>query len=399
MRILLNDFGGYPFPVELSRYLANAGHVVMHCYLSNINTPHGNMSKTDTDAAGLFIQPIVLKEEFKKYSPVGRYKGEIAYAKMIAEKIDDFKPDIFLSANTPLIAQKKILRKCRQGKINFIYWCQDIHSIALQKFFKNKLSFLGAIPGIYFKNSEVNLLKQSDHIITIAQSFNNTFIQWGIAKNKMTVIHNWGPYSEIELLDKNNQWAIKHQLDKKTVVLYSGTLGLKHNPMLIAEAARYFLNNPDLVFVVVSEGLGADILTEQKRSLGLDNLLILPFQDYKYLSQMLGSADILLAVLENDAGLFSVPSKVLTYLCSGKAILLSVPKDNLSAEIILTNNAGYCTSPGDTNGFIDKLTILMNDQDIRKKLGANGRQYAVENFPIDKIANRFLNVFENLVKR
>ncbi|HJY13471.1 MAG TPA: hypothetical protein VJ304_11835, partial [Flavobacterium sp.] len=113
-RILINDFGGYPFPIGLSRYLANQGYVVMHCYLSNINTPHGNMIKRDSDPETLIIQPVMLKAEFSKYSFVGRLKGELEYAGKVSKLIDTFKPNIFLSANTPLLAQGNLLSKCER---------------------------------------------------------------------------------------------------------------------------------------------------------------------------------------------------------------------------------------------------------------------------------------------
>ena len=40
---------------------------------------------------------------------------------------------------------------------------------------------------------------------------------------------------------------------------------------------------------------------------------------------MLASADVLVALLETDAGAFSVPSKVLTSLSAGRPILAAIP--------------------------------------------------------------------------
>ncbi|RYX83795.1 hypothetical protein EON73_03690, partial [bacterium] len=75
MRILINDFGGYPFPIQLSRYLAGQGFTIVHTYISNIKTPHGNMSNLTDETGSLEITPIHLKKEFNKYSFLGRYKG------------------------------------------------------------------------------------------------------------------------------------------------------------------------------------------------------------------------------------------------------------------------------------------------------------------------------------
>ena len=63
-------------------------------------------------------------------------------------------------------------------------------------------------------------------------------------------------------------------------------------------------------------------------------LMLLPFQPYEVLPEVLASADVLIAILEPDAGVFSVPSKVLSYHCAGRPILAAIPAENLAARII-----------------------------------------------------------------
>ncbi len=395
MRIIINDFGGYPFPVQLSKHLAALGYNVLHTYVSNIQTPHGNM-----EAAGnhinLKIVPIVLINEFKKYSFIGRYKGELEYAKKVNLIIEDFKPDIFLSANTPLFAQDILFHKCKKKEIKFIYWCQDIHSIALENYLTRRLHFIGKAISNFFRKKELRLLQQSDFVILISEGFNSIFKKWGISQKNIAVIENWGPISEIELKPKSNSWSKKLKLDLKLVVLYSGTLGIKHNPDLIYQAAEHFNFNNNVCFVVISEGTGADLLTKLKHKKKINNLIILPYQDYSELSNVLAASDILLSILEESAAMYSVPSKVLTYLCAQKPIVLSISKKNLSAQIVKESQSGYCVEPNDFNGFIESISILINDAGLRKNIGYNGRKYAEENFDITLIANKFTDIFNKV---
>jgi colanic acid biosynthesis glycosyl transferase WcaI len=395
LKIFINDFGGYPFPVELSRYISMVGYSVIHCYLSNINTPHGNMAKSEGDSEQLQIIPIKLDSEFKKYSFLGRITGELEYAKKVSKIIDEFKPDIFLSANTPLIAQTIIQKKCLKGNIRFIYWCQDIHSIALKGFFKKRIPLFGSLIANYFEAKEIELLKSSDSIITISKSFNQVFEKWKISQKNIETIHNWAPLNEIDLYPKNNNWAIQQGLDSKFVILYSGTLGLKHNPLLILEAAKELQSDPRYLFLVVSEGLGAELLKKEKIANKLTNLKIMPFQDYEILPKILASADVLLSILENDAATYSVPSKVLTYLCSNRPIILSVSSDNLAVKIIEESNAGYFIEPGNTNQLVDRIKILSDNPELQAILGRNGRIYAEANFNITKIGEKFITIFNN----
>jgi colanic acid biosynthesis glycosyl transferase WcaI len=394
MKILINDFGGYAFPIQLSNYLSQNGYSIIHTYLSNIKTPHGNMDRDNS--ATLSIVPINLKTEFNKYNIVYRYKGEVEYANAINKIIDEQKPDIVISANTPLFAQRLLVQKCKKSNTKFIYWCQDIHSVAIRNILKKKFSFIGIAASSVFKYIEVSLLKQSDHIISIADDFNEIFKQWSIAESKLSTINNWAPINEIVLHPKCNAWAEKYDICDKIAIIYSGTLGLKHNPYLIIEAAQKLSGNPDVIFIIISNGIGAEIIKKESKRLNLSNVMVLDFQDYSDLPLVLSSADILISILEKDAALYSVPSKVLTYLCSKKPIVLSVASSNLSAKILSEANAGICTESGDQQGFINSIETLIADKDLRDNFGANGRHYAEQNFRIERIAEKFVNVFAKL---
>lgn len=392
MKILINDFGGYAFPIQLSNYLSKNGYSIIHTYLSNIKTPHGNMDRGDSDT--LTVVPISLKTEFNKYNIIYRYKGEVEYASAINKIINEQKPDIVMSANTPLFAQRLLVQKCRDSNTKFIYWCQDIHSVAIKNILKKKLSFVGVAASSVFKLLEVSLLKQSSHIISIADDFNEVFKQWGVPANKLSTINNWAPIDEIVLQPKCNSWAQQYGICNKIAIIYSGTLGLKHNPDLIIKAAQKLSDNLNVVFIIISNGIGAELIKKESKSLGLTNIMVLDFQEYSDLPLVLGSADILISILEKDAALYSVPSKVLTYLCSQKPIVLSVSSSNLSAKILADAKAGFCTESGDTDGFINGIETLIDNPELRNKFGANGRDYAEQHFRIETIAAKFIEVFK-----
>jgi glycosyltransferase involved in cell wall biosynthesis len=210
------------------------------------------------------------------------------------------------------------------------------------------------------------------------------------------VIPNWGAVDKISVLPKENPWSKKQGLEGKRVILYSGTLGLKHNPDLLAALAQKFHDQPDVRVVVAAAGVGVAQLTARKAELGLDNLLLLPIQPFEDLPHMLASADALAAVIERDAGVFSVPSKVLSYLCAGRPILLAAPGENLAAKTVLRNEAGLVVEPEDDAGWLDAAARLLGDADLRTRFGAAGRRYAEANFDVANVADRFESVFTTL---
>jgi glycosyltransferase involved in cell wall biosynthesis len=118
-------------------------------------------------------------------------------------------------------------------------------------------------------------------------------------------------------------------------------------------------------------------------------LRILPFQAYEKVPEVLASADVLLGTLEVDAGQFAVPSKILTYLCTGRPILLAGPRENLSATIIARSGGGLVVDPNDPVAWVNTARKLASDESLRAHLGTMGRSYAERTFAIAKITDAF----------
>jgi len=219
---------------------------------------------------------------------------------------------------------------------------------------------------------------------------------WQINQNKISVIENWGNLDQIKFNKKKNYEFLKENnldIDKFTI-MYTGTLALKHDPDLIIKIAN---SNLDLQIIIIGIGSGYQVL---KNKLDLPkNIKILNLQPFDKMNMVLSSTDIFLAMLNNDAGKYSVPSKILNYLCAGKPIILSAPKDNLASKIIRESNSGSVFNPDnfdELNKFINKLK---NENETRKVLSENARKYAENNFQIKEISLKFKNIINNIINK
>ncbi|MBM3525310.1 MAG: glycosyltransferase family 4 protein, partial [Alphaproteobacteria bacterium] len=118
----------------------------------------------------------------------------------------------------------------------------------------------------------------------------------------------------------------------------------------------------------------------------LPNLTLLPFQPFARLPEVVASADVLMAVLDPDAGIYSVPSKVLTYLCAGRPLLVSMPPVNLASRILTREEAGLVVPAGDRAAFVAAARRLAGDPALRERLGRNARAYADRSFDIVRVS-------------
>jgi glycosyltransferase involved in cell wall biosynthesis len=302
-----------------------------------------------------------------------------------------------MSCNTPLDPQRMLLSECRRIPVPFVFWVQDLVGVATNMILRRRLPVIGAGVGRYYMAMERRIALGSDALVVISEDFTRILEDWSVSLERQFVIENWAPIDEIDVAPRDNVWAREHGLVTKTCFLYSGMMGMKHNPALILGLAERLRGHDDVAVVVVSEGLGAQWLAEKKAERGLDNLMMLGFQPYDRLPEVLGTGDVLIAILEADAGIFSVPSKVLSYLCAGHPILAAIPPENLAARIIARNDAGLVVSPTDNNGFADAAERLQADAALRRRLAANGRAYAERTFQIDGIVDRFEDVVRQVL--
>ncbi|ALG67294.1 glycosyltransferase family 4 protein [Beggiatoa leptomitoformis] len=393
MKILIHDYAGHPFQVQLSRALAQRGYTVIHAYCATVEGAKGNLQQQTDDPATLRIIPLRTSQEIQKYNFVKRWQQEREYGRVLAQLIRDERPTIVLSANTPLEAQAIAQRCAKQINSRFMFWVQDLNGFATYKILKQKLPIVGGLIGKYYMWLEKRLLQRSDAVVVISEDFLPALADYAGQHPNAHVIPNWAPLNELTPTTKRNTWSIAQGLADKTVFLYAGMLGFKHNPQLLLALARHFQSHPDVVIVVISQGIGADWLKTQGAD--LQNLKILPFQPFEQMSAVLSSADVLMAILEPDAAIYSVPSKILSYVCIGKPLLVAVPDNNLGAKIVNQSHCGKTVHPSDEQGFIRHAQALLENPTERQSMGDNARYYAQQHFAIDTISEQFLKIFNS----
>ena len=397
MRIYVCDYSGHPFQVQLSRELARRGNEVVHTYFSDFQTPKGRLQIEPGDPPSLEISPLTLGKPFKKYGLVERRFQEIRVGKAIAERIAKFHPDVVIGCNLPIDALDKVVGLCSRKNYPFIFWQQDIYSKAIRDLLGERLGVAGRMIGRYYQFLESSAANRSAAVVIIADDFRNTLEkEFGVSRDRIHIVENWAPLDEILPRPKANEWARQQGLSDCDVVLYTGTIGLKHNPELILAVAKALGERPRTRVIVTSEGPYASWLEREAKSIPGEPLRVLPFQAFGSYSDVLGTADVLIAVLEQDAGTFSVPSKVLSYLCSGRPIVLSAPPENLASRIINRANAGYAVAVEDVPSFVGAIKGLLDNPANRTALGNNGRAFAEETFDIGKIADRFSAIMSSV---
>lgn len=282
----------------------------------------------------------------------------------------------------------------------FVIWVQDLYGVGLTKVLSRVNSPVGRLVGGGIAYAERRVIQSADLAILICEEFRTELglIGEGCLKQAV-VIPNWAPIDDIVVQPRRNPWAQAHGLETRCVLMYSGTLGLKHHPAVLLALAKRLKAEGDACVVVISQGLGRTWLNERKRSLEVDNLLLFDYQPLSCYSAVLASADILLATSDAEASDYCVPSKVLSYLCAGRPILATLPKTNASARVVTESGGGIVVDPSDPAEFISAALALISAPALRRKLGGQGRTYAITHFDIEAIGTKFERAWAPLVRK
>lgn len=385
MRVLVHDYSGHPFQVELSGELARRGHEVTHSWCEAHVSGKGNLGGYDD----VRFEPIGQGEVVEKLSFKRRLLQELRYGVQLSRQVRRLRPDVVLFGNVPVPMMAVVTLFLAVTRTPWVSWQQDVQGVAMRSFAGTKLSRSFLVFAAVAGWVERWCNRRADAIVVIADAFLDVHREWGTAE-KTTVIPNWAPLGELVPVPRDNAWAKEHEVDAVPNLVYSGTLGLKHNPRLLVQLARAVRDRGTPVHLtVVTEGNAVDELADEAEKLDVP-VTLLPFQPYERLSEVLGSGDVLLVVLDKSAGAFSVPSKTLSYLCAARPILGLMPGENLAARLI--DAAGGCVLAPDQTSIPDAadwVTEVLDDADLWDKLGRRARELAEREFELSLCGSKF----------
>ncbi len=385
-KVVFFDFPGHPFVHDLTKELSKK-NLVYHLYNPKQLGPKSNFNSNINEII------IEIPQKFSRNFYI-RFFDEIRYAFLCIYNINKIKPDVLICSSLPLIPLFFVSIFKRFSKFKMVFWMQDIQYVAIQRILKRYNNPITFFVSKLFQYLESFAVVNSNALIFITEDFKKYFNN-DINAKKTFVINNWGSFDNIKPLSKINEFSKTNGVDKSFNILYSGTLGYKHNPdLLISLSEKLKENYSNVKLLIVSEGPAVDYISKKAKKNNLSNMVFLPFQDFNLFPQVLASAELSLVFLESDSSEFCVPSKFLSIICAGRIPIVNVDKKNLVAKIINENRCGIVVD--NEHELYIQIEDLINNYDKFKYLADNGVLYAKNNFDIEKIALRFEEIISDL---
>jgi glycosyltransferase involved in cell wall biosynthesis len=213
---------------------------------------------------------------------------------------------------------------------------------------------------------------------------------------KVFIIHNWSDPQAIQPIPKAKNWfACEHGLVDRFTVMYSGNLGRCHDMDTLLEAMVILRHTP-IQFVFVGAGDKYGYMQAQTSEQDLPNCLFLPYQPKENLPFSLTACDVsIVSIAEQMEGLVA-PSKLYSCLAAGTPIAAICPDHSYLNQIFAEAQCGSTFRNGDSEGLAKYLLELSQNPQLAKKIGQSGRNYCIEKYTLEKIANEYLDLFQTI---
>lgn len=351
---------------------------VVPSYTGEVNTKYKVHKYYNENIKGIKVIRVSVPE-FTKENKKSRIKNLLAYffrAVYATFKIQ--KQDyIFTISQPPILGGVLgvIGKWIKGGKL--IYNIQDFNpeQIMAVGYTKNKfiLNTTMAIDKFSCKMSDKVIVVGRDMQETLKNRFQNKNVPMNV------FINNWIDEKEIYPLTDDNEKVItfkkKYDLYGKTVIMYSGNIGLYYDLENLIKVIGRFKERNDVVFAFIGEGTVKSKLTDYVQEHKLDNVKFIPYQDKADLIYSLNAGDIHLVVNAKGIKGISVPSKLYGVMAAGKTVFGVLDEGSEARLIIEECKCGVCVEPGAYEIIYAKLEDIIHRIKEYKKYGQYGRSY------------------------
>jgi glycosyltransferase involved in cell wall biosynthesis len=185
-----------------------------------------------------------------------------------------------------------------------------------------------------------------------------------------------------------------HGLEDKFVVLYAGAHGVSNDLDVVLDAA-VLLAGSNIQIVLLGDGKEKPALQARAAALALNNLTFLPSLPKSGMPAALAGAQACLAILKPlDEYKTTYPNKVFDYMAAGRPVLLAI--DGVIRKVVESAGCGLFTQPGNPRALAETMRTLAMDAARARRMGLAGREYLVQNFSREKMAEKLLDVLEGL---
>jgi len=240
-------------------------------------------------------------------------------------------------------------------------------------------------------------LKFSNRIVTVTEGIKKELLKkYKVSPSKIKVVPNGANTS---LFRPVSTLKCRRELRLKEGFFYICFVGnivyWQGLDYLVKSAPLILKKIPNVKFLIVGDGpTKEDLLRLVKQENLTKNFIFINSVPYRDVPKYINASDIcVLYKIPMKSG-FS-PLKLYEYMACKKPV---VATDTKGLEIVKENNTGLLVAPQNSTKLAEAIITLLKDEELRKKMGENGRNLVVKNYSWNASVKKIINIFEDFKK-
>jgi colanic acid biosynthesis glycosyl transferase WcaI len=235
---------------------------------------------------------------------------------------------------------------------------------------------------------------RADRITVISEGFKENLVAKGVPPSKIDVLPNWVDATRFQATADSGVRSALGAADGETLVLHTGNMGAKQGLETVVDAAAQ-LGGENIVITLIGDGQSRASLEARAAALAVDKLKFLPLQSD--LPATLAAANVLVLSQRAQVTDSAAPSKLLTYMASGKPIVATVNESSEAGQLISRAGCGIVVPPEKPALLASALRELHRHPESHAVLGAAGRRHVSEHFDRKVILQRWDELLQRAV--
>lgn len=323
---------------------------------------------------------------------IGRFKESNDFGKKSVEYIEKYHNEIDFVYNDgwQLFGLYRVAKVCKKYEIPYMVPIQDIYPECL---FTNKSypelvkwmikTILIPIDKYYQKHAAC--------VRTISEEMRDYLSSTRkIPKENYLVVNNW----------QNDEDFLKdypvRENDGKLVFAYVGSINSHANVDLMIKA---FVNANiiNAEFRIYGGGNKKNYCVNLVNQLGVKNI-VFDMVSRDKVAYVQSQADVLVLALPMGNGNLCLPSKLTSYMLSGKPVLASVDQDSSTKRILEGNNCGMAVAPDSENALTEAFQHFASlSHEELDAIGKKSMDYAINELIRDVNLNKVVERIKNIL--
>ncbi len=321
----------------------------------------------------------------------GRFRESYSFGKATEAYIEQHHCEIStIYVNTwPIFAQAFLAKAAKKHRIPYVVHIQDIYP---ESYCYKMPKVLGRITERVFLPIDKYLLKNASAVIGISPAMISYLSESRhVDETHFVLVRNWqddSPY-----LATHDRMILRGEAFH---VMYLGSINPTANvPSIIKAVGK--LDRSKYKLSIVGSGPEKEYCREMATNVGLDIEfdVVTPGQ----VANKQGEADALVLCLKKGVAKTATPSKLTSYMLSGRPVIASVDLDSDCANIIREAHCGIVVEPDNAKALADAIVEMAGKESIElNELGRNAFEYAINNLSKEKNLGKMTEVILNTVE-